>query len=124
MPSEKLWVQQEWWAFQDLLAPLDILANRDPMGTPDPEAFLASWEQWVRLATLGPRVSASLALELKLGQGDWVKGSSVHSKCQLFIGHFPIINLSDTEPPKFYLDPPLSTCSLWSFPTFSNSIPP
>lgn len=79
MPSEKLWVQQEWWAFQDLLAPLDIQANRDPMGILALEAFLASWEQWVRLATLDPRVSAPLAL--------------VHSKCQLFIGHFPIINL-------------------------------
>lgn len=69
MPSEKLWVQQGWWAFQDLLGPLDIQANRDPMGTPAPEAFLASWEQWVRLATLDPRVSAPLALELKLGRG-------------------------------------------------------
>lgn len=57
MPSEKPWVQQEWWAFQDLLGPLDIQANRDPMGTPAPEAFRASWEQWARLATLDPRES-------------------------------------------------------------------
>lgn len=70
MPSEKPWVKQGWWAFQDLLDPLDIQANRGPMGTPAPEAFLASWEQWVRLATLDPKVSAPLALELKLGKGD------------------------------------------------------
>lgn len=57
MPSEKPWVQQGWWAFQDLLGPLDIQANRGPMGIPAPEAFLASWEQWVRLATLDPRES-------------------------------------------------------------------
>lgn len=93
MPSEKPWVQQEWWAFQALLGPLDIQANRDPMGTPAPEAFQASWEQWARLATLDPRVSAPLVLELKLGKGDWVKGSLVHSKRQLFIGHLPITNL-------------------------------
>lgn len=71
MPSEKPWVQQGWWAFQDLLAPLDIQANRVPMGTPAPEAFLASWEQWVRLATLDPRVSPTGA---KAGQGGLGQG--------------------------------------------------
>jgi hypothetical protein len=75
VPSEKPWVQQGWWAFQDLLGPLDIQANRGPMGIPAPEAFLASWEQWVRLATLDPRVSAPLALELnKAGQGGLSQG--------------------------------------------------
>lgn len=74
MPSEKPWVQQGWWAFQDLLGPLDIQANRDPMGTLAPEAFLALWELWVRLATLDPRVSAALGLELKLGKGGLGQG--------------------------------------------------
>lgn len=64
-------MQLEWWVLQDLLGPLDIQANRDPMGIPVPEAFLASWEQWVRLATLGPRVSATRA---EAGQGGLGQG--------------------------------------------------
>lgn len=86
MPSGKPWGQPEWWVPQDLLGPLDIQANRDPMGILAPEAFLASWEQWVRLATLDPRVSAALGLEL--GKGDWVKGSLVQ-EMSVLTGHFP-----------------------------------
>lgn len=50
-------MQLGWWAFQVPLVPLDIQANRDPSDTLAPEVFLASWVQWVRLATLGPRES-------------------------------------------------------------------
>lgn len=64
-------MQPEWWVLQDLLGPLDIQANRDPMGIPVPEAFLASWEQWVRLATLGPRES----VERKVTKEKWDVGT-------------------------------------------------
>lgn len=71
MPSGKPWGQPEWWVPQDLLGPLDIQANRDPMGILAPEAFLASWEQWVRLATLDPRES----VERKVTKEKWDVGT-------------------------------------------------
>lgn len=50
-------MQSGWWVLQDLLGPRGIQASKDLMATLALEAFLASWEQWVRLATRGPRES-------------------------------------------------------------------
>lgn len=61
------------------------------MGTPALGAFLASWEPWVRLATLGPRVSAILWW---LGDGDLAKTSVLGSQlCQL-MAQPPVFSLS------------------------------
>lgn len=60
------------------------------MGTLALGVFLASWEPWVRLATLGPRVSAILWWPR---DGDLAKTSHLGSQlCRLM-----------AQPPVFYL---------------------
>lgn len=101
MPSEKPWVQQGWWAFQDLLGPLDIQANRDPMGTLAPEAFLALWELWVRLATLDPRESVERR-EIKEKWDVAIPGCLGHQGSQVFLAGLarPSTARMETEGPQ------------------------
>lgn len=67
--------------------------KQGPNGHPGPRGIPGIVGAVGQIGNTGPKGECSTGAGAKAGPGDWVKGSLVHSKCQLFIGHFPIINL-------------------------------